>query len=122
MSGRKTATAAERRKQQKKRQPLRGNMRSKKRDRNLLLLGSVLILIGVAVTIFLVVGRLNQSSPTASGSGTPVDMTTLRQLTGVSPALLSQIGVGKATNTFQMTQNSPAPLTGPTGKPDLLYV
>jgi hypothetical protein len=87
-----------------------------------LFIGGTVVVIAVIVGFFIVLS--NQSTPKASTSnptGTPVDATTLQQVTNVDPGLLSQIGTGGVANPFKLTQGSPAALIGPTGKPEVFY-
>ena len=117
MSKRKKAAAAQRRQEQKRR-PLRGN----KRNQGWFFIGGVLVLLVIVVAVFLVMGRQNQPPATGIAAGTPVNASTLQQVMHIDSTLLSQIGAGKATGTFQTPKDNPAPLVGPTGKPEVLYV
>lgn len=99
------------------------NRRRGARKRNpWLFIGGVVIVIAIIVGFFVFLS--NQAAPQASTSsptGTPVDATTLQQVTNVDPGLLSQIGTGGVANPFKLTQGSPAALIGPTGKPEVFY-
>lgn len=117
MTKTKATTAVGRRKQNKNRRPIRG----KKRNQGWLIIGSILGTLVVVIALFLIIGQLNKSKTTSTPT-TPANTALLQKVTNVDTQLLNQIGAGKATNTFQPTKGSPALLTGPTGKPMLLYV
>lgn len=130
-----TATAARKRREQVRQQrqermaaPTKQSVRNKNsrrvvRRRNpWLFIGGVVVVIAVIVGIFIVLS--NQSTPQSghtNPTGTPVDATTLQQVTNVDPGLLSQIGTGGVPNPFKLTQGSPAALVGPSGKPEVFY-
>jgi hypothetical protein len=71
--------------------------------------------------IFIFLSNQQSSSTTSSPTGTPVDATTLKQITNVDPGYLSQTATGGVPDPFKLTQGSPATLTGPNGKPEVFY-
>jgi thiol-disulfide isomerase/thioredoxin len=91
------------------------------RNRNpMLFVGGTLVVIAVIIVAFVVLSHQGGSS-NPGPTGTPVDATTLQEVTNVSPQLLSQIGTGGLSNPFKKPQGSPSPLTGPTSKPEVFY-
>jgi len=85
-----------------------------------LFIGGTLVLVAVIIGLFIVLSHQSGSS-NPGPTGTPTDATTLQAVTNVSPQLLDQIGAGGLSNPFKKPQGSPAPLTGPTGKPEVFY-
>ena len=87
-----------------------------------LLIGGTIVLIAVIVGFFIFLSNQSNSNSNTNGqNGTPVDATTLKQVTNVNPALLSQIGTGGVSNPFKLPPGSPALLTGPKGKPEVFF-
>ncbi len=81
-------------------------------------IGSVLVVVAIVVGIFVYVA--NQQGNVATGGTT--DATVLKQVTSVSPTLLSQVGTGNVKNPFQAVRPPKPPiLLGPTGKPEFFY-
>lgn len=113
-------SAAERRKQNKNktRKPIRG----KKRNQGWLVIGTIVLALVVVVALFFLIGQQNKPTTTANKPTNTANTAILQTVTNIDPQLLNQIGTGQAQNTLKPTQGSPALLTGPTGKPMLLYV
>ena len=87
-----------------------------------LLIGGTIVLIAVIVGFFIFLSNQSNSNSNTNGqNGTPVDATTLKQVTNVNPALLSQIGTGGVSNPFKLPPGSPPLLTGPNGKPEVFF-
>ena len=87
-----------------------------------LLIGGTIVLIAVIVGFFIFLSNQSNSNSNTNGQhGTPVDATTLKQVTNVDPALLSQIGTGGVSNPFKLPPGSPPLLTGPNGKPEVFF-
>jgi len=78
-------------------------------------LGVVVLL----VAIFVVISRL-QSAPTAS-TAPAADPTVIAEITHVSPSVADAVGTGGVTNPLTHTTGATI-LTGPDGKPEVLYI
>ena len=83
------------------------------------LIGGVLVLVAVIVVAFIVISH--QSSGTASAP-TPASAAVLKAVTQVDPSVSNTVGTGSVKNPLQTIKNPPPPLTGPTGKPEVLYM
>lgn len=87
---------------------------------------SLPLLLGILAVLVVIVGVFiffyNQSNTTTASVATPADATTFKQVTQVDPDLLTQTGTGGVKNPFKVPKDSPAPLLGPTGKPEVFYV
>ncbi len=86
-----------------------------------LLLGGTIVLIVAIVGFFLYLSNQPSSTKSSSAASNLVDATTLKEVTDVDSTLLSQIGTGGLSNSFQLTQGSPSLLTGSDGKPEVFY-
>jgi hypothetical protein len=85
-----------------------------------LLVGGTIVLIAVIIGFFIFLSN-QSSSKTIGQNRTPVDATTLKQVTNVDPALLAQIGTGGVQNPFIVPSGSPPLLTGAHGKPEVFF-
>jgi hypothetical protein len=129
----RTSSSASKRRQQgsaprqdqmksKQNQGARRNARKRVTNRRnpWLFVGGALVVIAAVVVLFIFLSH--QSSPTTPAQGnTSADATTIKEVTGVDPGLLSQVGTGGIANPFQSVQSSPPLLTGPTGKPEVFF-
>jgi hypothetical protein len=105
-----------------KNQPQSHNRRKIKNQSNRsswFLIGGVLVLVAIIVVAFIVISH--QSSGTASGP-TPASPTILKAVTQVDPSVSNTVGTGSVRNPLQAIKNPPPLLTGPTGKPEFLYM
>lgn len=137
-SKRQAASAAQRREQQRKQrqqrleggQNIQASGRSpasqarsrtvRKSQRNQwFMVGGVLILVAAIIVAFAVISRLQAGNAAAP---TPVGSTVLKEVTQVDPNILAQVGTGGLQNPLHAVQGSPPLLTGPTGKPEFLYI
>ena len=82
------------------------------------MIGIVLALIAIIIVAFVFISR-QQSGAAAP---TPTSSQVFNAVTKVDPNILSVVGTGKVQNPFKTVQGSPPPLTGPTGKPEFLYI
>jgi thiol-disulfide isomerase/thioredoxin len=99
----------------------RGPMQRKSSQRQWLWIGGIVALIAVIIVAFVVISRV-QSSPSASATPTPASSQVFKQVTQVDPNVLAAVGTGGVTNPLKAVNGSPPVLTGPTGKPEFLYV
>lgn len=120
------ASAAQRReqvRQQRQQQNTTANTQSKKRSSRRSqrnnpwpLVGGIVVLVALVVGVFFYLANQPGASSTQGSDKAYQTITTL------SPALLSQVGTGSAQNLMKaVPPNTPLP-TGPTGKPQFLYV
>jgi thiol-disulfide isomerase/thioredoxin len=125
----KTPSAAQRREQQRQ-QRVNVNQKSQTQSRNRRkiknqsnrtswLIGGVLVLVVVIIVAFIVISR--QPSGTTSAS-TPASAAVLKAVTQVDPSVSNTVGTGNVKNPLQSIKNPPPTLTGPTGKPEFLYM
>lgn len=78
----------------------------------------VIGLIAVIVIAFVVISHIQTTvSPPAAASSQ-----VFKDVTQVDPNILSVAGTGKLQSPFKATQGNPPALTGPTGKPEFLYI
>jgi thiol-disulfide isomerase/thioredoxin len=82
------------------------------------MVGIVLALIAVIVVAFVIISHI-QSTPAPA---TPASAQVFKDVTQVDPNILAVVGTGKLTNSLKSVQGTPSPLTGPTGKPEFLYI
>lgn len=129
----KTPSASQRREQQRQQRQQRENVnqksqaqshnrrrvQSKSNRSSWFLIGGVLVLVAVIVVAFIVISR--QPSGTGPAS-TPASATVLKAVTQVDPSVSNTVGTGNVKNPLQSIKNPPPPLTGPTGKPEFLYM
>src|SRR5579863_6230960 len=78
----------------------------------------VIGLIAVIIVAFVFISK-QQSSAAAP---TPTNSQVFNTVTKVDPNILSVVGTGKLQSPFKAVQGNPAALTGPTGKPEFLYI
>jgi thiol-disulfide isomerase/thioredoxin len=78
----------------------------------------VIGLIVVIVAAFVLVSKL-QSNAAAPA---PTSSQVFNSVTNVDPTILSVVGTGKLQNPLKTPSGSPPVLTGPTGKPEFLYI
>jgi len=83
------------------------------------LIGGVLVLVTVIVVAFIVISHQPTATVTAP---TPASSSVLKDVTQVDPSVLNTVGTGGVTSPLQAIKNPPPPLTGPTGKPEFLYM
>src|SRR5713226_5526196 len=87
-----------------------------------LLIGGILAFVAVIVGLFLFLGhQSNSSTSTSNQDNSPLDATTLKQVTNVDSGLLTQTGTGGVSNPFKTTQGNLPLLKGPTGKPEVFF-
>ncbi len=84
------------------------------------LIGGVLVLIAIIVVAFVVISH--QPSSIATATPTPVSSSVLKAVTQVDPNVSNTVGTGGVKDPLQATKNSPPTLTGPTAKPEILYM
>ena len=82
------------------------------------MVGIVLALIAVIVVAFVVISHI-QSTVTPPA---PTSAQVFKNVTQVDPNILSVVGTGKVQNPLKAVQGTPPALTGPTGKPEFLYI
>lgn len=99
----------------------RGPMQRKSSQRQWLWIGGIVALIAVIIVAFVVISRV-QSPGSASATPTPASSQVFKQVTGVDPNVLAAVGTGGVTNPLKAVNGSPPVLTGPTGKPEFLYI
>src|SRR5690242_20422540 len=78
----------------------------------------VIGLIVVIVAAFVLISKLQSNA----AAPTPTSPQVLSAVTKVDPNILSVVGTGKLQNPLKATSGSPPALTGPTGKPEFLYI
>ena len=78
----------------------------------------VIGLIVVIVAAFVLISKLQSNA----AAPTPTSSQVFNSVTKVDPNILSVVGTGKLSNPFKTPSGSPPALTGPTGKPEFLYV
>ncbi|MGD1052411.1 MAG: DUF929 family protein [Candidatus Dormibacteria bacterium] len=85
--------------------------------------GGVAVVVAAVVVVFIVLGLQSTANGGGSSSsqGQPVPASVLAAVTGISPTVSSTIGAGGVTDPLQSISGSPAALTGPDGKPELVY-
>src|SRR6185437_10353713 len=83
------------------------------------LIGGVLVLVTVIVVAFIVISHQPTATVTAP---TPASSSVLKDVTQVDPSVLNTVGTGGVTSPLQAIKNPPPSLTGPTGKPEFLYM
>ncbi|HZS76898.1 MAG TPA: DUF929 family protein [Ktedonobacteraceae bacterium] len=81
------------------------------------MVGIVVVLIAGIITAFIILSH----SQASANAPTPVSATVLKQVTNVDPASFSTVGTGGVQNPLHSIKGA-APLTGPTGKPEFLYI
>jgi hypothetical protein len=109
--------------QQRQQQNTTANTQSKKRSSRRSqrnnpwpLVGGIVVLVALVVGVFFYLANQPGASSTQGSDKAYQTITTL------SPALLSQVGTGSAQNLMKaVPPNTPMP-TGPTGKPQFLYI
>jgi hypothetical protein len=87
-------------------------------------IGSLAAAVVAVVVIFIVVAALG-SSPASTGPIAPLataPASVVSAVTGVSNQVSDTIGTGGVSNTLQPVSGTPARLTGPDGKPEVLFV
>jgi thiol-disulfide isomerase/thioredoxin len=128
----KTPSAAQRREQQRQQRQERVNINQKNqtqsRNRRKIqnqsnrtswfLIGGVLVLVAIIVVAFIVISH----QPSATTASTPASATVLKAVTQVDPSVSNTVGTGNVKNPLQSIKNPPPTLTGPTGKPEFLYM
>ncbi len=82
------------------------------------MVGIVLALLAVIVVAFVVISHI-QSTPTPPAAASSQ---VFKDVTQVDPNILSVVGTGKLQNPLKAVQGTPQALTGPTGKPEFLYM
>ena len=88
------------------------------------IVSGTVILIAAIIGVFIFLStqsNIATSNPSGSPSGNLVDATTLKEVTSVDPAVLSQTGTGGIANPFKAGSGSSTLLTGPTGKPEVFF-
>jgi hypothetical protein len=86
-----------------------------------LLLGGAVVLIAAIIVFFVYLSNQSSSTSSSNPTSTPVDTTTLKEVTSVDSGFLSTIGTGGVANPFSKIQNASPILNGPTGKPEVFY-
>ena len=92
------------------------NKNARKRPANRspwLLVGGIVIMVAAVVGIFIYLSKQPASGP-------PSTDTVLNTITHINPSVLAQVNTGSATNLMKAVKSG-APLTGPTGKPEVFY-
>jgi len=82
------------------------------------MIGIVLALLVVIVLAFVVISHI-QSTVTPPA---PTSSQVFKEVTQVDPNILSVVGTGKLQDPFKAVQGTPPALSGPTGKPEFLYI
>lgn len=82
------------------------------------MVGIVLALIAVIIITFVVISHI-QSTVTPPAA---ISSQVFKDVTQVDPNILSVVGTGKVQNPLKAVQGTPLALTGPTGKPEFLYI
>ena len=75
-------------------------------------------LIVVIIAAFVLISKLQSNA----AAPTPTSSQVFNAVTKVDPNILSVVGTGKLQNLLKTPSGSPPVLTGPTGKPEFLYV
>jgi hypothetical protein len=83
--------------------------------------GGVIVVVVAVVVVFIVLGMRPAAKSTSSSSSSLAPASVLAAVTGVSPTVSSSIGGGGVTNPLEAVSGSPAALTGPDAKPEVLY-
>jgi len=125
----KTSTSASQRRQQRIQQDSAKNQPTQKRRKRVapqrspwLFIGGILVLVAAVVGLFLFLGhQSNTNTNTSNQDNSPVDATTLKQITNVDTGLLSQTGTGGVSNPFKTPSGNLPLLTGSTGKPEVFF-
>lgn len=88
-----------------------------------LAIGVVAVVVVAVVIGFAVLGRSTATAPAASGAGgtTPVPADVLKAVTAPDAKVLATVGAGGIEQPLKRVSGATA-LTGPTGKPEVLYV
>jgi|SRR5579875_151413 thiol-disulfide isomerase/thioredoxin len=84
-------------------------------------LGTAVVAIAVIIGVFVYIS--SQSSTGNTYPTTPADPAVVQEVTSVSQSTLAAVGTGsgKVANPPKPLSGSPAPLTGPNGKPEVFY-
>ncbi|GAC1566021.1 MAG: hypothetical protein NVS3B14_05810 [Ktedonobacteraceae bacterium] len=84
------------------------------------MVGVVLLLVAVIIAAFVFIAHTQSSAPAPTLASSQV----FNDVTKVDPNILSVVGAGNVQNPFKAVKASPPPsvLTGPTGKPEFLYI
>ena len=85
---------------------------------------AVTVVVLAVVVVFIVVGLqpAAKSSGSSSSSNQLAPASVLAAVTGVSPSVSSTIGAGGVADPLEAISGSPSALTGPDGKPELVYI
>ncbi|HEY6541286.1 MAG TPA: DUF929 family protein [Ktedonobacteraceae bacterium] len=78
----------------------------------------VIGLIAVIIVAFVVISHIQSTVTPPAATSSQV----FKDVTQVDPNILSVVGTGKLQSPFKAVQGNPAALTGPTGKPEFLYI
>lgn len=82
------------------------------------MVGIVLALLAVIVVAFVVISHIQSTATPPAAASSQV----FKDVTQVDPNILSAVGTGKVQNPLKAVQGTPQALTGPTGKPEFLYI
>jgi hypothetical protein len=82
------------------------------------MIGIVLALLVVIVVAFVIISHIQSTVTPPAATSSQV----FNAVTKVDPNILSVVGTGKVQNPIKAIQGSPQALTGPTGKPEFLYI
>src|SRR5258706_2836824 len=129
----KTPSTSQRREQQRqqRQQRVNDNQKNQTQSRNRrkmqnqsnrsswFLIGGVLVLVAIIVVAFVVISH----QPSGAGPApTPASAAVLKAVTQVDPSVSNTVGTGNLQKPLQSIKNPPPTLTGPTGKPEFLYM
>jgi len=82
--------------------------------------GGIVALIAVIIVAFVVISRVQSSG--SANAPTLASPQVFNAVTRVDPNVLAAVGTGGVKNPLKAVNGSPPVLTGPTGKPEFLYV
>ncbi len=126
----KAPTAAQRRERERQQRPAgsqnsqsqarnRGPMQRKSSQRQWLFIGGVLLLVAIIIGAFVVISRAQSGT---QGGPTQASSEVFNDVTRVDPNVLAVVGSGNVQNPLRAVKGSPPIVTGPTGKPEFLYI